>query len=450
MAKPLGVLVDFFKTGADAAPLQDQQTVDRLYRRKRNSVFLSLIFGYGFFYTTRLSISVAKKGILDAGVLDASQLGIVGAALFYVYAVGKFVNGALADNANIRRFMSTALLCSALVNLVFGFTSGFRAFVVLWALNGWFQSIGSAPSVVSLCQWFSHRERGTRYGIWAGAHNIGEGLTFIVTSALVGAWGWRWGFWGPGLACVMVALVLFRTLADRPETYGLPNVTDYKNDTSAGKPSGDSLKALRKMVIKSPVVWVLGLSSGLMYVTRYAIHSWGPLYLQAAKGYSVEESGALLGLGTVLGLLGAACSGVISDRFFQSRRNIPTLLYGGLLTASLIALYRTPPGNPKLDGLAIAAFEFAIGGLIVFLAGLIAVDLMPTRAAGTVKGLIGLFSYLAAATQEWVSGLLIESGKTVVEGVAHYNFEAAFLFWIGASVGSMVLALTVWNVKPRE
>ncbi len=272
----LARIVTFFRTGPDAPPLEDREAVDRLYRSKRNSVFFSLIFGYGFFYTTRLSISVAKKGMLDAGVLDAGQLGIVGAALFYVYAIGKFINGALADSANIRRFMSTALLCSALVNLAFGFTSGFQAFVLLWALNGWFQSIGSAPSVVSLCQWFSHRERGSRYGIWAGAHNIGEGLTFIGTSVLVGAWGWRWGFWGPGLVCLVVALVLFRTLADRPETYGLPNVTDYKGDTSAGKPAGDSLKELRKLVIKSPVVWVLGLSSGLMYVTRYAIHSWGP------------------------------------------------------------------------------------------------------------------------------------------------------------------------------
>lgn len=446
----LARIVTFFRTGPDAPPLEDREAIDQLYRSKRNSVFFSLIFGYGFFYTTRLSISVAKKGMLDAGVLDAGQLGIVGAALFYVYAIGKFVNGALADSANIRRFMSTALLCSALVNLAFGFTSGFQAFVLLWALNGWFQSIGSAPSVVSLCQWFSHRERGSRYGIWAGAHNIGEGLTFIGTSVLVGAWGWRWGFWGPGVVCLVVALVLFRTLADRPETYGLPNVTDYKGDTSAGKPGGDSLKELRKLVIKSPVVWVLGLSSGLMYVTRYAIHSWGPLYLQSAKGYSVEESGALLGLGTVLGLAGAACSGVLSDRLFQSRRNVPTLLYGCLLTGSLIALYHVPPGQTMLDAAAIAAFEFAIGGLIVFLAGLIAVDLMPTRAAGTVKGMIGLFSYLAAATQEWVSGMLIESGKTVVEGTPQYDFEAAFLFWIGASIGSLLLALTVWNAKPRE
>jgi OPA family sugar phosphate sensor protein UhpC-like MFS transporter len=367
-----------------------------------------------------------------------------------VYAIGKFTNGLLADRANIRRFMSIALLLSAVANLLFGLTTYFMLFVILWGLNGWFQSIGSAPSVVSLCQWFSNNERGTRYGIWAGAHNIGEGLTFIGTSILVGALGWSMGFIGPGIACLIIAVILYFTLADRPQTYGLPHVADYRNDYSAGKPSAESIGKLQIMVLKSPMVWILGLSSALMYVTRYAIHSWGPLYLQVIKGYSVVEAGVLIGTNTILGLAGAMFSGFLSDRFFNSRRNVPTLLYGFLLTGSLILLYLIPPGNYWLDMFALGCFEFSIGGLIVFLAGLIAVDVMPTRAAGAVKGIIGLFSYIGAATQDWISGLLISAGKTVVDGETVYNFDHAFYFWIGASILSLLLAITVWNVKAHE
>jgi len=272
-------LVNFFKTGPDKPIIPDQERVRKNYERKRWSIYISLVIGYGFFYTCRLSMSVAKKPMLDAGVLDVKQMGIIGAALLYVYAVGKFTNGFLADRANIRRFMSTALMCSAIVNLIFGLIDYFMLFVVLWAINGWFQSIGSAPSVVSICQWFSNNERGTRYGIWAGAHNIGEGLTFAGTSVLISLLGWRWGFVGPGLACIIVSAIMFFTLADRPQTYGLPHVSDYRNDYSAGKPSQESVGKLQLTVLKSPIVWILGLSSALMYVTRYAIHSWGPLYL---------------------------------------------------------------------------------------------------------------------------------------------------------------------------
>ena len=446
----LSSILAFFRTRENKPLIDNKGEIDRLYKRKRNSVFFSLVFGYGFFYTTRLSISVTKKQMIEAGVMDAVQLGIVGATLLYVYAFGKFINGFLADRANIGRFMSFALLFSALINLAFGATSAFGLFVILWALNGWFQSIGSAPSVVSLCQWFSHNERGTRYGIWAGAHNIGEGMTFVGTSFLVSAWGWRWGFWGPGLACVVVAVTLFFTLADRPETYGLPNVSDYREDYSAGKPSRKAIWELQKQVLKNPIVWTLGLSSATMYVTRYAIHGWGPLYLQSAKGYSVLEAGVLIGANTLTGLAGATCSGLLSDRFFGSKRNVPTLLYGLLLTSSLIALYLIPPGNRTLDLIALAAFEFAIGGLVVFLAGLIAVDLLPTRAAGAVKGVLGFFSYMGAATQEWVSGMLIGVNQDNIGDLTAADFDQVFAFWILSSVISLLLALSVWNAKAQE
>ena len=443
-------VVNYFKTGPDKPLLEDPVQIRKIYEFKRWSVFISLVIGYGFFYTCRLSLSVAKKHMIDAGIVDVNQLGIIGAVLLYVYAFGKFFNGVLADRANIRRFMSIALLLSAIVNLLFGLTTYFMLFVILWGMNGWFQSIGSAPSVVSLCQWFSNNERGTRYGIWAGAHNIGEGLTFIGTSFLVGALGWSWGFIGPGIACIIIAGIMYITLADRPQTYGLPHVADYKNDYSAGKPTGESVAKLQIIVLKSPLVWILGLSSALMYVCRYGIHSWGPLYLQEVKNYSLVESGFLIGLNTMLGLAGAMFSGFFSDRFFNSRRNVPTLMYGLLLTSSLLLLHLNPPGNYWLDMVALGCFEFSIGGLIVFLAGLIAVDILPTRAAGAVKGIIGLFSYLGAATQDWISGYLISAGKTVVDGQTTYNFDYAFYFWIGASILSLILATTVWNVKAKE
>ncbi len=443
-------LINYFKTGPNLDLIQDEQIIKKNYERKRWIVFISLVIGYGFFYTCRINLSVAKKPIMDAGLLDPWQMGIIGSALLYVYAIGKFINGFLADYANIRKFMSIALLCSAIVNLILGLTQGFALFVVLWAVNGWFQSIGSAPSVVSICQWFSQKERGTRYGLWAGAHNIGEGLTFIGTSFLIGLLGWRWGFIGPGIVCAFIAITMFYTLADRPETYGLPNVADYKKDYSGGKPSNEKTGELQRMVLKSPITWILGLSSAMMYICRYGIHSWGPLYLQEIKNYSILESGSMIGFMTIVGLLGAISSGFISDKFFHSKRNVPTLLYGVLLTGALIMLLFVPPGYYWLDMVALGCFEFAVGGLIVFLAGLIVVDVMPKKAAGAVKGIIGLFSYFGAASQDWISGLIINSGKFVVNGETSYNFDNVFYFWIGAAVLSLVLALFAWNIKPQE
>ena len=72
------------------------------------------------------------------------------------------------------------------------------------------------------------------------------------------------------------------------------------------------------------------------------------------------------------------------------------------------------------------------------------------QAAGAAMGVIGVFSYLGAGLQELASGMLIERGTTLVDGVRSYDFAVPVLFWVGASVLSMLLAASLWRVRARE
>ncbi len=436
----------FFRTRADLPSISgDPAEIRRIYERKRWSVFLSVLFGYGLFYTCRMNFSVAKKAMLDAGVMTPTQMGVVGSALLFVYSLGRFTNGFLADRCNIARFMSTALLLSAGANLLIGCHLGFVGFLILWGLNGWFQSVGSAPSVVALSHWFAKAERGTRYGIWSASHSLGEGISFVGTAFLVSAFGWRWGFWGPGLLCVAAGLVLYRTLADRPQTYGLPPVSEYRKEPpEAAAQEQASIGALQLEVVKHPGVWILALASGCLYVGRYGIGNWGPLYLQLAKHYSGPAAGSVLAAYPIAQILGSISSGFVSDRLFGARRNIPALIYGVLQICSLVALYWIPPGNQSLDSLALAVFGFTMGGLLVYLGGLMAIDLVSRRAAGAAMGLVGLFSYLVAGVQDTVSGYLLDASKITVNDVTTYSFRLVFAVWIGALILSTTLAASLW------
>ena len=181
-----------------------------------------------------------------------------------------------------------AFLLTAHLQLFMGFTTSLWAAILLWGLNGWFQSFGAPGGVVAMTAWFSNRERGRAYGIWSTAHSIGEGLTFFVVGSLVAWLGWQWGFWGPGLIGIITALGVFALLQDRPQTLGLPPVNEWKNDhyRNMRRTAPRSTLALQFSILKIPSIWVLALASATTYVTRYAINSWGILYLQEARGYS--------------------------------------------------------------------------------------------------------------------------------------------------------------------
>ncbi|MFA4907742.1 MAG: MFS transporter [archaeon] len=163
----------FFATGEEKPLIQDQDKVNRMFKKYRLSGMLAISVGYGIAYTLRLALNMVKKPILDAGIFTAMDLGNVGSDLLYAYAFGKFTNGFLADHANVKRFFTLGVLMSALINIAMGSSTILWLWIVLWGLNGWFQSFGAPTGAVTLSNWFSKSERGRYYGIWSTGHNIG-------------------------------------------------------------------------------------------------------------------------------------------------------------------------------------------------------------------------------------------------------------------------------------
>jgi len=447
-------ILKFFATGEDVPQIEDGKVVDSLYKKYRWRVMMAITVGYGLAYPLRLALSAMKKDLIDGNVFSAVELGAVGSALLYSYAFGKFFNGILADHANVKRFFTFGVLISATINIIISGTTTLWIWIILWGLNGYFQGFGAPTGAVTLSNWFSNKERGRFYGIWSTGHAIGEGLTFIVSATLVSLFGWQAGFWGPGVFGILVAMGIYYLLQDRPETLGLPSIAKWKNDfpskESTEEEKSTSTRKDQLKIFKNPAIWVLGLSSALMYVTRYAINSWGFLYLQEDKGYTLVEAGSLLGLNTFAGLAGCVAYGFISDNLFNAKRPPVTLIFGIIEVIALGTIFFIPDGNPTIITTAFIVYGFTLSGLLAALGGLFAIDIAPRRAAGAVMGFIGIFSYIGAGIQDQISGVLIENGTTIIDGVRHYDFSGAITFWLGGSVLSMLLAATLWKAKVRN
>lgn len=444
-------LLKFFATGADRPQITDQSRIDQQFRRHRLRIMVAITLGYGLIYTCRLALGVVKKPLIDEGIFSPVELGMIGSALYYAYAIGKLTNGFLADHANMKRFLAVAFLLTALCNFAMGLTTTVWLAVMIWGLNGWFQSFGAPGGVVAMTGWFSNRERGRAYGIWSTAHSIGEGLTFVGVGTVVAVFGWRYGYFVPAMVGVVTALGTYWLVQDRPRTMGLPTVNEWKQDLYSEKPRPDikSVLGLQLSILRIPAIWVLCLSAATIYVTRYAINSWGILYLQEDRGLSLPMAGTVLMTSTVAGIVGAVAYGFISDKWFNARRPPANLLFAVLEIAGLLLFFFGPNTMPVLiTGMVL--FGLGLTGLVTALGGLFAVDIAPKRVAGAAMGVIGIFSYIGAGIQEYVSGKLIQEGMTLVGDVRSYDFGPVIWFWVGASVLSMLLAASLWNTRLRD
>jgi OPA family sugar phosphate sensor protein UhpC-like MFS transporter len=96
-------------------------------------------------------------------------------------------------------------------------------------------------------------------------------------------------------------------------------------------------------------------------------------------------------------------------------------------------------------------FGIAMGVLICFLGGLMAVDIVPRKATGAALGIVGIASYIAAGLQDVISGWLIERGTTTLaDGSREYDFTWATIFWITASIISFLLPLLNWKYGKKD
>lgn len=403
-----------------------------------------------------MALSVVKQPVIDEGVLTPAQIGLVDSALLFVYAIGKFTNGFIADYCNIRRFMATGLVISSLVNLVMGLLgllSGwaglcsvlvFAIFFITWGLNGWVQSMGAPPGVISLSRWFPLRTRGTYYSIFCATPYLGKSVSMVLLGHVVMLAGWQCGFIAAALAGFIGSVVILLFVSDTPESRGLPSVQELSGEKPQ-KEDSIPTKVLHKAVLKNPGVWVIALSSAFVYITQYGISNWGIFFLQKAKDFSLTESTYVIGISEGIGVVGTVFAGWLSDKVFRGDRLKPVLLCGVVCLATMSLFMFT--GGGRLSNIALLSVaSLSLAAIYCIVGGLMALDIVPRKATGAALGVVGISSYIAAGIQGVVSGLLIGGSKSGDS----YDFAPVAIFWTASCLVSFLLPALNWNRMKKK
>ncbi|MBE6251571.1 MAG: MFS transporter [Bacteroidales bacterium] len=443
------------KPSPDKVPAERQESV---YKSLRSSTFWGVTLAYCMYYFTRMGMSVVKQPLIDGGVLSPGELGLVGSAFLFVYAVGKCVNGFIADYCNIRRFMAVGLVVSAVVNLLMaligyyyesveGVTYAryfvYMSFFLLWGFNGWAQSMGSPPGVISLSRWFPKSRRGTFYSLFSSSPYVGKFLSLFLMGMIVEAFSWESGFLMASFAGLVGTLIIVFMVSDTPESKGLPSVQELSAEPVT-KVDTTPTRELQKWVLKHRGIWIIALASAFIYIAEYAVSGWGVLFLQKARGFSLEDATQIIAYAISFGAVGTVLAGWLSDYIFKGNRVRPTLISGVICTVSL-GLFLFTEADYFMNIVYVSVFSMAMGALYCIVAGLMALDIVPRKATGAALGVVGVVSYVAAGLQEVTSGYLIEFNTQVLGDEKVYDFGPVSWFWLVAVVLSFLLPVLNWK-----
>jgi len=421
-----------------------QINTTELFKYWRKRIFISLWLTYATFYFCRVNISIAIPGIMEEFGISKTAMGAILTCFFLTYAIGQFLNGQLGNRFSARKFITFGIFASAILNAVFGFTSGvFMAMMLIWGLNGFFQSMGWSPSVKTIANWFPLKMRGRISGAYGSSYQMGNAGSWALSGLIVGLLGWRWCFWIPAGIFVISGIHWYIRGRDAPETVGLPSIEEESGEAS---PTGPVIKENEhlgfvytlKAVLSNPKIWCVVFTLFCLNIVRYGFMTWIPTYIFEVEKASISHAAYKALAIPIAGSIGALFTGWASDKFFQSRR-APMVVIMLILLAILTWAYPKIPVDRGMWGLVcLLLVGFAIYGPHVLVCATMCMDYATRRAAASAAGLVDCFGYFGAALAGIGSGWMVD----------HYGWNAAFNFWIVGIVIGIILMIPLWSYKP--
>ena len=407
----------------------------------RKKTLLTVWITYSAFYLCRVNMSIAVPGIMDEYGYSKTAMGGVMTALLIAYAIGQFVNGQLGDKFGARRLITLGILVSAILNIAFGFSPGITVMIAIWALNGYFQSMGWAPSVKTIANWFPPRLRGRAGGILGTSYQIGNAYSWALAGFITGMLGWRWAFFVPAIIFLVFGIHWYIRGRDAPEEVGLSSLEDETRGAMSQPQRDEHLgfKHTLRLVVVDRRIWIVAFALLFLNIVRYGFISWAPTYMVEVQRATISIAAYKAIALPLAGSLGALCAGWLSDKYFQLRR-APVAGIMLFLLGVFVWLYpQLPPESWGLSLLCLLLIGFVTYGPHVLIVTTMPMDLGSRKASSSVTGFVDGFGYIGAGLTGVFSGWLVDN----------YNWNVAFYFWVISAIVAGILIITLWNYKPQ-
>lgn len=414
------------------------------YMIRRLINWLPLGMTYAFLYMGRYNLTVSKTA-LGAQMTNADFGWIFGIGTV-VYGISFLVNGPLVDKIGGKRGIIISALGASLANLVLGGITYLAlnhqlkvklavAFSVIYAANMYFQSYGAVSIIKVKAYWFHVRERGVFGAIFGTLISFGVYFAFDWGKAIVdmakanpkGDMNWLQvliqklfvpetksldGVWAvffiPAFILIAWAVLDWWLIKDTPEEANFPPFDTH--DASSGQMDVElSTTDLLKKVFTSRLMLLIASIELTAGVLRNGIMNWYFIFAnevkQPAAKFFLDNWGLLL---CFFGIVGGFAGGLISDKFYQSRRGPPAAILCGFMFLMTLLMAVFLFSSPRIVGTSALLITMAVIGVHSLMSGTAAADFGGRKATATCSGIVDGFVYLGTGLQAICLGYLTQ------------------------------------------
>ena len=413
--------------------------------------FGMMLLTYIFVYFDRVSPAVVAPELMKEFGLTATALGVLSSMYFYPYAAMQIPSGLLADSIGPRLSVTIFFIIAAIGTALFGIAGTFGLCIFGRFLMGVGVAVVWMPCMRILYNWFRPNELATLTGMMLTFGNVGAILAAAPLAFLVGIVGWRNSFFWLGAFMVIISIMNYLILRNKPADIGLPTVSeidgiDYYPAVAAGQ-AKVSFKDNFSKLLKMKNYWLISIYAFVIYGTVMGFQGlWFIPYVQHTYGLTKQNAANMLMFWPIGMAIGCFAIGWCSDRVLKSRRK--TSFWGMIIyiLTWIPVVFFTGSIPVEMFYPLLFIMGFFCGAYVPNYAHI--ADGQPASFMATSNGMINIWYFIGGALYQLLMGMVLDyygkvGGKFPVEA-----YHTTFIFCMASLfVGAVAMYFTT-DSKP--
>lgn len=415
-------------------------------RRYRWLIVSVLGVGYILAYFHRVSTAVVAPELAEAFHASGALLGVLASAYFYPYAIMQLPAGLLSDSLGPRKAVALFTLIASFGAVLFGLSPTVSLAIFARVLVGLGVAVIFIPAMKIFAEWFFAREFALITAILMIVGSLGW-ISASAPLALLTLWvGWRLAFIIIGIGTLVLAVLSWLIIRDRPEDMGFSPITEMNGSRSEAVAPENTFGLLEGMgiVLQQRFFWPLAIWFFFTSGTMFGFGGlWGGPYMMEVHALTKAEAANNLMMIPVGIIIGSPLFSVLSDRVFRRRKPV---LIG---SASILIVIWIPLAffTARVNGTMLALICFLLGvfsGSIVIIAFTATKELFPKAMAGTSTGTVNFFAFFGGAVFQPLMGVILDVVGRVEGGYPPSAYRWAFF---GCFLGTIIAFTAILFMK---
>lgn len=353
---------------------------------------------YTVTYIGRLNYAASIVEIIDSLSITRAEAGLVSSSFFFAYGIGQFVNGMLCQKYNSRVMIFVALAVSSAINLTMGLLPNIVAMTVLWAVNGFAQSIMWSSLIKMLSEYMPKKLLPRSIVVMSTTVAIGTFIAYGLSSLCVYLGSWRAVFFASA-GLVAIAAVIWFIYIGKFEKTAEKIVAE---ETSDPIHNNGKLNLKIGIVLCFAMIAIMGLANGFL---KDGVTTWVPNILYEVFFVEKHYSILLTLLLPLISILGAVICQFM-NKFLKSQVLICALMY--VVSGFALLLIYFVNGSLALTLIAFMTVATAMAGANNVLTSALPLELRSIASSGKTAGLINTFCCLGSTVATYSLGYLAD------------------------------------------